>query len=39
MSSGPAREKTPSRLGQRDDGICSDACVMQAPLAVAGGSI
>ena len=39
MSSGPEGETMPSRPGRLDDGIGSDACVMQAPLDVAGGSI
>jgi hypothetical protein len=39
MSSGPEGEKTPSRQGRIYDGICSDSCLIQEPLDVAGGSI
>jgi hypothetical protein len=39
MSSGPAGEPRPSRRGRIADGSCADACAMQAPLHVAGGSI
>jgi hypothetical protein len=39
MSSGPEGEKIPSRQGRIDDGICSDSCLIQEPLDVAGGSI
>jgi hypothetical protein len=39
MSSGPEGEQRPSRRGRIYDSICSDSCVIQAPLDVAGGSI
>jgi hypothetical protein len=39
MSSGPEGEKRPSRQGRINDGICSDSCIIQEPLDVAGGSI
>jgi hypothetical protein len=39
IASGPAGETRPSRPGRIYAGICSDSCVIQDPLDVAGGSI
>ena len=39
MSSGPEGERIPSRPSRIYDRICSDSCVIQVPLDVAGGSI
>jgi hypothetical protein len=39
MSSGPEGEKVPSQSGRIYDCICSDSCLIQEPLAVAGVSI
>ncbi len=37
MSSGPEGEQLPSPRGRIDDGICSDACVIQDPLTLQAG--
>jgi len=39
MSLGPEGEQRPSRRGRIADGICSDSCIMQESLDVAGRSI